>query len=77
MIAETVHRHVPQRREHFDEERLSEGYPNVVNREVAAGEVLQFQVLRLFYGLRVFRQTFEEDTPCRNIQSKAALPRAF
>jgi hypothetical protein len=25
----------------------------------------------------VFRQTFEEDTPCRNIQSKATLPRAF
>jgi hypothetical protein len=46
MIAKSVYDFVPQRAKHLNEKILAQGNPNILDRQVSAKEILDFQIAR-------------------------------
>lgn len=54
VVAEAVDQVVPQWAELRDYQRLTKGDPNVIDHEVAAREILDAEILRCTYSVRMF-----------------------
>ena len=59
VVPEAIEEPIPERRKPRNKQRLAERDPNIINHEIAAHEVFQFEVVRLSDRFGVFRQTSE------------------
>lgn len=72
VVAETFDGRVPDGRELLYEQRFAEEYPYVVHDQIAAGEMREFQVLGLGYGLGVLVQSSEQHGTGGNAQTASS-----
>ena len=60
VVSETIENYIPRRPELRYKERLSKGYPNIVNDEVSALKFFYLKVLGLSYRFRVILEALEQ-----------------
>ena len=63
VIAEAIEREIPHGLEARNEQRFAERYPNVIDDEISALEVLDSQITGRAHGVGVFAQPFPQVLP--------------
>tara|TARA_Y100000815_G_scaffold271508_1_gene298226 strand:- start:2228 stop:2911 length:684 start_codon:yes stop_codon:yes gene_type:complete len=77
VVSESIDFDIPQGPESVDQQRLPQGDPDILDNEVAANKVLQFQVLRLGNGFRVLLDSGMKNVSRIFIEAKSTLARPF
>jgi hypothetical protein len=68
MIAEAGDNRIPYRPVHFDEQRLGQRNPDIINNQISTSEVCQIEVLRLFNRESVLSQKSAENPAIHGTQ---------
>jgi hypothetical protein len=69
VVAESFDGRIPDGSELLYEQGLAQGYPYVINDQIAAGEVRELQILRLGNGLSMLVQSSEQYRTGGNVQA--------